>query len=347
MTNFHNRHLFGAILIISTFYLPASTFAWQHNDILATHDNNQAKLAVISTFSIVARDSVTGELGVAVASRFFAVGNVVPWAKADVGAVATQSFANTTFGWRGLELLEKDLTPGEIVKVLVRNDDNPERRQLGIVAADGNAASYTGKSCLHWAGGRSGPNYAVQGNILAGEAVVIGMQKAFLETKGTLADRLYAALLAGEKNGGDARGKQSAALLVVKKGAGYGGYTDRAIDIRVDDHPEPFKELGRLLNYAQMNYAWNEGWTLFTKKQSREALPYIERAAGLAPENAEVLYDLAVIRLAAGKQKEALNALKKALKLNPKLKKQAAKDSDLSGLKGNPKFEVLIQASSK
>jgi uncharacterized Ntn-hydrolase superfamily protein len=297
----------------------------------------------IATFSIVARDSVTGELGVAVASRFFAVGNVVPWAKAGAGAVATQSFANTSFGWRGLELLEKGLTPEEVVKVLLRNDDNPTRRQFGIVATNGKSATYTGENCIAWAGGRNGPNYAVQGNILAGEAVVTVMEKAFLETTGTLADRLYAALVAGDAKGGDARGKQSAAMLVVKAGAGYGGYTDRAIDIRVDDHPEPFKELGRLLNYAQMNYAWNEGWTLFTQKKYAEALPHQERAASLAPENPEVLYDLAVIRLAAGKKAEALEALRKALKLNPNLKKQASGDNDLAGLKGNTEFEALIK----
>ena len=266
-----------------------------------TRDNQPNMVKTMRTFSIVARDPNTGELGIAVASRFFAVGSVVPWAKADVGAVATQSFANTTFGWRGLELLEKGLTPDETVEILVRGDDDPERRQFGIVAADGKSATYTGKDCLAWAGGRNGPNYAIQGNILAGQAVVDAMEDVFLQTEGTLAERLYAALLAGEEKGGDARGKQSAAMLVVKKAAGYGGYTDRAIDIRVDDHPEPFQELGRLLNFAQMNYAWNEAWTLFTQKKYAEALPPMERTARLAPENAEVYYDLAVIRLAAGK----------------------------------------------
>ena len=298
----------------------------------------------IATFSIVARDSLTGELGVAVASRFFAVGAVVPWAKADVGAVATQSFANTTFGWRGLELLEKGATPAEIVEILIRNDDDPQRRQFGIVAADGKSATYTGEKCIPWAGGRSGPDYAIQGNILASEEVVTAMEKTFLESEGTLADRIYAALVAGDEKGGDSRGKQSAAMLVVKKNAGYGGYTDRAIDIRVDDHPEPFQELGRLLKYAQMNYSWNEAWTLFTQKKHADALPHMERAANLAPENGEVLYDLAVIRLAAGKESEALEALEKALSLNPKLKKQASEDGDLSRLKGNVIFENLIKA---
>ncbi|MGB7061422.1 MAG: DUF1028 domain-containing protein [Candidatus Zixiibacteriota bacterium] len=301
----------------------------------------------IATFSIVARDSVTGELGVAVASRFFGVGVVVPWAKAGVGAVATQSFANTTFGWRGLELLEKGATPEEIVEILVKGDDDPERRQFGIVAADGKSATYTGEKCLAWAGGRNGPDYAIQGNILVSEEVVTAMEKTFLESKGTLAERLYEALLAGEAKGGDSRGKQSAALLVVKKDAGYGGYTDRAIDIRVDDHPEPFKELGRLLEIAQVNYSWNEAWTLFTQKKYADALPHMERSARLAPENAEVFYDLAVIRLANGKESEALEALKKSLSLNPKLKKQAAEDSDLSGLKGNPEFEDLIRVGGE
>jgi uncharacterized Ntn-hydrolase superfamily protein len=307
-----------------------------------SHAANENSQLTIPTFSIVARDSVTGELGIAVASRFFGVGVVVPWAKAEVGAVATQSYANTTFGWRGLELLEEGATPEEIVEILVKDDDDPQRRQFGIVSADGKSATYTGAKCLAWAGGRNGPDYAIQGNILASEEVVAAMEKTFLESEGTLAERLYAALLAGEQKGGDSRGKQSAALLVAKKNAGYGGYTDRAIDIRVDDHPEPFKELGRLLKIAQVNYSWNEAWTLFTQEKYPEALPHMERSARLAPDNAEVFYDLAVIRIANGKENKALEALKKSLSLNPKLKKQAAEDDDLAGLKGNPEFEKLM-----
>jgi uncharacterized Ntn-hydrolase superfamily protein len=170
------------------------------------------------------------------------------------------------------------------------------------------------------------------------------MEKTFLESEGTLAERLYAALVAGDEKGGDARGKQSAALLVVKENAGYGGYTDRAIDIRVDDHPEPFKELGRLLKFAQVNYSWNEAWILFTQKEYADALPHMERAGRLAPDNAEVLYDVAVIRLANGKENEALEALEKSFSLNPRLKKQAAEDNDLKSLKGNPGFEDLIRS---
>jgi uncharacterized Ntn-hydrolase superfamily protein len=319
-------HLIVLFLLILT-VLPATA-----NDVPA-----------ISTFSIVARDSATGELGVAVASRFFAVGTVVPWAKADVGAVATQSFANTSFGWRGLELLQKGASAAEAGKILLRNDNDPQKRQFGIVSADGSSFTHTGEKCVPWAGGRNGKNYAVQGNILTGEDVVIAMEKTFLETKGSLADRMYAALVAGNAKGGDSRGKQSAALLVVKADAGYGGYTDRAIDIRVDDHAEPFKELGRLLDYAQMNYSWNEGWTLFRQNQAQKALPHMERTAKLAPENPEVMYDLAVIRLAAGQKSKALDALKKAINMNPKLKIQAKGDTDMSSLKDDPEFQSIIK----
>lgn len=303
----------------------------------------QAEPQLISTFSIVARDEKSGELGVAVASRFFAVGSVVPWAKAELGAVATQSFANTSFGWRALELLEQGISAHDAGGILIKNDDDPTRRQLGIIGVTGPGYTYTGSDCIPWAGGRSGPDYAVQGNILAGEQVVIAMENAYLEKQGTLAERMYAALTAGDAAGGDSRGKQSASLLVVKKNAGYGGYTDRAIDIRVDDHPEPFNELGRLLNYALMNYSWNEAWTLFTRKQFSEALEPMERTAKIAPENPEVWYDLAVIRLAAGNKTTALEALQKAVTLNPKLKKQASGDEDMAGLKDEPLFEELTR----
>jgi len=295
----------------------------------------------VTTFSIVACDMTTGELGVAVASKFFAVGSVVPWAEAEVGAVATQAFANTTFGPRGLAMMREGQSPDQAINELIGSDDRPRRRQVGMVDAQGRSMTYTGDSCLAWAGGRRGPGYAVQGNILAGEAVVAAMESAYLQTTGTLADRLYAALLAAEANGGDSRGKQSAAMLIVKKGAGYGGYTDRAIDIRVDDHAEPFVELGRLLQFAQMNYAWNEAWTLFTEQRFADALAPMERAARLAPEYGEVHYDLACIRLAGGDRAGALSALQRAVELNPKLAATARTDGDLSGLHGAAEFDVI------
>ena len=154
-----------------------------------------------------------------------------------------------------------------------------------------------------------------------------------------------AALIAGDAKGGDARGKQSAARIVRKTGAGYGGKDDRAIDVRVDDHTEPFKELGRLLNYAQMNYSWNEAWTAFVQKKYEVALAPMERTAELAPDVPEVLYDLAVIRLANDDKTGALDALKKAIELNPKLRDQARKDGDVDALRGDARFEELLGGS--
>jgi len=290
-----------------------------------------------STFSIVGADPEAGEVGVAVASRFFAVGTVVPHARADVGAVATQSFANTTFGPRGLVLLAEDLSPQAVLDSLLADDDDPTRRQVGVVGANGVSATYTGEGCLAWAGGRSGPNYAAQGNILTGPEVAEAMESTFLSTEGKpLAERLYLALQAGEAAGGDSRGKQSAALLVVREGAGYGGYTDRAVDLRVDDSTDPVAELGRLLQLALVNDLWNRGWNAFTKKDYPTAAKWQEQAAARAEDVPsmlpEVLYDLAVIRLANGDPEGAAAALERAVELNPKLAKAAGGDSDLGEL---------------
>ncbi len=201
-----------------------------------------------STFSIVAFDPKTKDLGVAVESRFVSVGAVVPWSVAGVGAVATQSFANTAYGPKALGLLRKGLHPRDVIKQLTAKDKMAAQRQVGVVDARGRAASFTGDECFDWAGHVVGRNYACQGNILAGEAVVKGMARAFESTEGDLPVRLLAALHAGQKAGGDKRGQQSAALLVVREKGGYGGLNDRWIDVRVDDHPAPVDELTRVFN---------------------------------------------------------------------------------------------------
>ncbi|MFP6900669.1 MAG: DUF1028 domain-containing protein [Opitutales bacterium] len=201
----------------------------------------------VATFSIVARDPGTGELGIAVQSKFVAVGSVVPWAKAGVGAIATQAWANTKYGPVGLELLAKGKTPVETITILTRADFGKARRQVGIIAMDGNASSYTGSGCHDWAGHKTGKHFAVQGNILAGPEVVEAMATAFEQAEGDLAHRMIEALRAGQKAGGDKRGRQSAALLVVRKGWGYSGFNDRYRDLRVDDHPHPIEELARVL----------------------------------------------------------------------------------------------------
>ena len=201
----------------------------------------------LSTFSIAAFDPDDGAWGVAVASKFPAVGAVVPWAKSGAGAVATQAMGNTSFGARGLEMMAAGRSAPETLDALLADDVGREHRQVGAVDAAGRAATFTGKECLAWAGGRTGEHFAIQGNILTGPEVVDAMAQAFRSDSGDLADRLMAALLAGDRAGGDRRGRQSAALFVVKPQAGYGGFNDIWLDYRVDDDPDPVPKLVELL----------------------------------------------------------------------------------------------------
>jgi uncharacterized Ntn-hydrolase superfamily protein len=200
----------------------------------------------IATFSIVAFDPETGALGVAVQSKFLAVGSVVPWARAKVGAVATQAMANYNYGPRGLDLMARGTDAAETVEALISADTEHGHRQLGVVDARGRAATFTGEECFEWAGGVVGEHYAAQGNILVGRDTVKAMARTFEDAGGDLAGRLLAALDAGQEAGGDSRGRQSAALLVVREGGGYGGDNDRVVDLRVDDHPDPIRELIRI-----------------------------------------------------------------------------------------------------
>jgi len=201
----------------------------------------------VGTYSIVARDPATGEIGVAVQSRVLGVGSIVPYAKAGVGAVATQSLANTAWGPEGLALLAKGKSAEETLQELIAADAQSAKRQAGLLAPQGAPATFTGAGCLEWAGSRTGEHFTAQGNILAGPAVVDGMAEAFTKTEGPLAARMLAALDAAQAAGGDKRGMQSAALLVVREGWGYGGQNDRYLDLRVEDHAEPLRELRRLL----------------------------------------------------------------------------------------------------
>ena len=210
------------------------------------------------TFSIVAFDAKTKDLGVAVESKFPAVGSAVPFAQAGVGAVATQSYANTTYGPRGLAMLNRGAGPKETLIALTSRDRERGKRQVGIVDSRGRAASYTGKECSGWAGHIVGRGFACQGNILAGEAVVEAMARAYESTKGDLPVKLLAALVAGQEAGGDRRGQESAALLVVREKGGYGGFNDRWIDLRVDDHRRPIDELIRIFNVYDMTMLTRE-----------------------------------------------------------------------------------------
>ena len=206
------------------------------------------------TFSIVACDLEEGAWGVAVASKFPAVGAVVPWVQAEAGAVATQSFANTSYGPRGLALMGTGFSAQETLERLLEDDPDKELRQVGLVDAKGGSATFSGGGCFSWAGGVSGKGYAIQGNILANDRVVSTMEEVFLNTRGNLPIRLHAALLAGDRAGGDKRGRQSAAIYVAKPKAGYGGFVDRWLDYRVDDHEDPVPRLGELLEMHELYF---------------------------------------------------------------------------------------------
>lgn len=248
----------------------AGTFLLTLSDSTLTPSNNdsfaQRKDPLVATFSIAAVDTLNGDVGVAVQSKFPNVRPVVPWAAAGVGAIATQSFVNVQYGLKGLALLKNGATAEETVRILIANDSARDSRQLGIVDMKGNAASWTGNDCFDWAGGMTGKNsagkgvvvtgkgFAAQGNILVGKETVEAMARTFEYAKGPLADRLVAALLAGGNTGGDRRGEQSAALLVKRMGAGYDGTTDDYIDISVYDHAKPLQELERLYKLHKLYF---------------------------------------------------------------------------------------------
>jgi len=211
-------------------------------------------MEIISTFSIVARDPITEEIGIAVQSKFLAVGVGVSWAKANVGGIATQAYANFDFGEIGLKILEKGYSAEKTMKALIALDDSIEDRQFGIVDAKGGAVTYTGERCFDYAGGIAEENMACQGNILVSKKTVEELASTFKKTKGTLANRLVKSLDAAQRAGGDRRGKQSASLLIVKERGSYGGYNDRYIDLRVDDDANPIDKLAHLLKLHEMHF---------------------------------------------------------------------------------------------
>lgn len=308
--------------------------------------------SVAGTFSIAAFDPETGELGIAVASRVPFVGHDVPWALADGGAVATQAWVNQQYGPDGLALLLEGKSASEVVSALVSADPDSAVRQLGIVDASGGSASFTGSETNAWAGGVTGPGYAIQGNILVSEDVILEMERAFLETQGPLARRLLEALEAGEAAGGDSRGKQSAALLVVRSGGGHDGASDRFVEIDVFDHEDPVQELERLYGIwegynvfpvyidsgrePETTYALGilermlleeepdpdlynyYAWTLAERQLFPErALEIATVAHELAPEDHNIIDTLAESCYAAGDPRTAVMWEKQALELDP------------------------------
>jgi uncharacterized Ntn-hydrolase superfamily protein len=283
-----------------------------------------------ATFSIAAYDSVTQELGVAVQSRAFSVGMAVPWAEAGVGAIATQASTNETFGPAGLDLLRSGKPAPEVMRTLLDADSGSAHRQLGIVDARGRSANFTGTQCSNWAGGVTGPGYAIQGNILAGEAVVKGMERAFLDTKGELAERLLVALVAGQAAGGDKRGMESAAIVVVRPSDQYPEYRYRYVDLRVEDHKDPINELirvYRLLEGQRLAEAHIRFAELY-EKSGKKDLAQLERervseslkhALARPDVDASTLNGLAWICATNNvHMEEALRAAQRAVQLEPK-----------------------------
>ena len=234
----------------------------------------------LATFSIVAYDPPAHEWGVATQSKFLAVGSVVPWAKAGVGALATQAHANTSYGPEGLTLLAGGLSAPEALARLTTADLERDRRQVGLVDGQGRAATFTGKACMDWAGGLTGPYYACQGNILVSGETVQAIAHSFEYGRGELADRLVDALAAGQKAGGDRRGQQSACVVIVREKGGYAGYNDRYLDLRVDDDPQPIRKLKRLVQLHHLYFGRTapEDWLKVEGKLCRELQAILKRS---------------------------------------------------------------------
>jgi uncharacterized Ntn-hydrolase superfamily protein len=278
-----------------------------------------SKLPPVSTFSIVAIDPQTGEMGVAVASRYFSVGSVVPWAMADVGAVATQANVNVGYGQQVLDLLRQGLAAHEVLKKILADDkfEGKDGRQVAIVDAKGNVAAYTGPNAPKWAGDRQGKTWSAQGNILVGPQVPEAMGKAFEATQGELAEKLYAALKAGDTAGGDARGRQSASMLVVKKQGGRNINNDRYIYINVDDNPDPFTELRRLLDLNLANNYGDQTFKALDAGNVEKARAAAQKASRYAPNSFGSHMRLAFLNYLVGDKTASLDEFARAKALNP------------------------------
>ena len=296
------------------------------------------------TFSIVGLDPETGDVGVAVQSKYFAVGAVVPWARAGVGGVATQAAGRAAFGPEILDLLAGGLEPAEAVERVLAADEGRETRQLGVVDATGRTAAFTGSECNDWAGHATGAGYAAQGNIHAGEDVVSELARAFEATTGSLAERLMAALEAAQGAGGDRRGQQSAALVVERPGGIPGSREgiDRVVDLRVDDHEEPIRELRRLLDIHTRWRLVLDTYELYERREWGVAIAAAENALARFPGDALLLYNLACYESLDGRREAALAHLESALRADPTMLETARTDSDFAALRDEPGFRSVL-----
>ncbi len=272
----------------------------------------------VHTYSIVARDSVTGEMGVAVQSHWFSVGTVVSWAEAGVGAVATQSLSEITYGPLGLELMRAGKTAPQALEALLASDPQREVRQVAMVDARGNVAVHSGSRCIAEAGHRRGRQYSVQANLMEKNTVWNAMARAYERTQGDLATKLLAALDAAQAEGGDIRGKQSAAILIVPGKSTGRPWADRVVDLRVDDHAEPVREIRRLVDVHRAYEHMNEGDEKLALNDVDGAMNEYATAAKMLPNNVEVKYWAAITMITAGREKEAMPYFKEVFAKDPK-----------------------------
>jgi len=324
-----------AALLLTQIALPAP----------AADPSAPAPLRPVHTFSIVARDPATGEMGVAVQSHAFSVGSGVSWAEAGVGAVATQSFIDPSYGPLGLALMRAGRSAPDVLKGLLAADDGRDVRQVAMIDASGRVAAHTGAKCIPAAGNHVGENYSVQANLMDKDTVWPAMAKAFEAARGDLADRMLAALDAAQGEGGDIRGMQSAAILVVKGVSSGRPWQDKIFDLRVEDNPSPLVELRRLVRLQRANNLGSEGDRALEKKDEAKALEAYGAAEALVPDDAEMAYWHAVALVNVGRVDDSLPVFAKAYRLYPKWREMAPRLSKVGLLPDDSRVIARIVAA--
>ena len=298
----------------------------------------------LATYSIIARDPGTGQLGMGVQSKAFAAGNRAMHAKGGVAVIAHQASANPMYGAIGVDLIERGYSPQEALDMMVASDEGRDRRQVAILDMEGRSAAWTGTGASDWKGHRCGPDYCAQGNILVGPEVVDAMAASFESSSGPLAERLMDALDAAQAAGGDARGKQSGAILVVAPRAGSGGFSDRVVDIRVDDHARPLEELRRVLDLFRSGQMVRNASAYLAQGNLEEALATAAAARDKSPGNDNAWVALAAVQARMGRDAEALESLRRAVELNPGRMRTLPRDRSFERLHDNPDFLRLVGA---
>ena len=301
----------------------------------------------VHTYSIVARDPATGELGVAVQSHWFSVGQLVTWAEAGVGAVATQSFVDPSYGKLGLDLMRAGRSAPDTLKSLVAGDDGRDVRQVAMIDVQGRVAAHTGAKCIDAAGHHVGKDYSVQANMMLNERVWPAMSRAFEETKGDLAERMMAALDAAQSVGGDIRGKQSAAIVIVSGKSTGRPWADKTFDLRVDDHAEPLRELRRLITLQRAYNHMNAGDLAVERKDNEGALREYSAAGRLVPDNAEMTYWHAVALVNMNRVEEALPLFRRVFAADPNWRTLTPRLVKSGLLPADPKLIERIVAAGK